>query len=106
MGVTCLPLVLASFIGIVANLRASADSCPDLSGRYVLQGEDGRVLVTIRQDRCGKVTIKWGDDDVEHGLRLDGTFRRDIAWFGARDRSGGLERPVSRYGPVVVRQAA
>jgi hypothetical protein len=78
----------ATSIGFVATLQAPANSCPDLGGRYVLQGEDGRVLVTIRQDRCAKVTIKWGDGDVEHGLRLDGTFRRDIAWFDARDKTG------------------
>ena len=27
-------------------------ACPDLSGRYVMQYEDGRVYVTIAQSRC------------------------------------------------------
>jgi hypothetical protein len=68
MELTCLFIAVASFIATVGNPQLSAGSCPNLSGRYVLQGEDGRVLIAIKQDRCRKVTIKWGGDDVGHGL--------------------------------------
>jgi hypothetical protein len=76
--------------------------CPDLSGQYIIQGEDGRVFVNIVQTRCKRIAIEWNNDpsaSSRHILALDGRFHVDSGWFGsgerlltsARMRSGGLE---------------
>jgi hypothetical protein len=36
---------------------ASASACPNLSGHYVLQGQDGRVRYAVRQQGCDRVEI-------------------------------------------------
>ena len=66
--------------------------CVDLSGRYVLQGEDGQVFVTIDQTECQRIAIDWGGS-VEHQLKsdkhdlaLDGEFHDDADWFGEQGR--------------------
>jgi hypothetical protein len=35
----------------------SASACPNLSGHYLLQGEDGTVHYTVRQRGCDRVEI-------------------------------------------------
>jgi hypothetical protein len=35
----------------------SASACPNLSGHYLLQGEDGAVRYTVRQRGCDRVEI-------------------------------------------------
>jgi hypothetical protein len=35
----------------------SASACPNLSGHYLLQGEDGTVRYTVRQRGCERVEI-------------------------------------------------
>jgi hypothetical protein len=82
-----LPLLLAiSFLG-------PADQCnTNLSGRYVIQGEDGRVYVSISQAGCTKVSITWESSlfpnrpPAEHHLALDGEFHDDYFWFQGRRR--------------------
>lgn len=80
-----LPLVLS------LSLFAPAGSCSaDFSGNYVLQGEDGRVYVTIRQTGCTRIAITWDSSlfpnrpPVEHHLALDGEFHDDLFWFQGR----------------------
>jgi hypothetical protein len=67
-------------------------TCPDLTGRYVIQGEDGRVYLTIEQKRCAVVSIEWTTSYLSnkprrstHTLSLDGAFHRDRGWFGASE---------------------
>jgi hypothetical protein len=66
--------------------------CPDLSGRYVLPGQDGQVYITIKQSRCERVTIEWlisvydGTSRTTHVLPLDGRFHPDTGWFGEREK--------------------
>jgi hypothetical protein len=47
-------LLMAIALCLVA---ASASACPNLSGHYVLQGEDGDVHYTVRQSGCTRVEI-------------------------------------------------
>lgn len=42
-------------------LTASARACPNLSGHYVLQGEDGEVHYTVIQQGCDRVEIQRTD---------------------------------------------
>jgi hypothetical protein len=39
-------------------IAASASACPNLSGHYVLQGEDGEVHYTVIQQGCERVEIR------------------------------------------------
>jgi hypothetical protein len=39
-------------------LAASASACPNLSGQYVLEGEDGSVRYTVTQQGCEHVEIR------------------------------------------------
>src|SRR4051812_42224355 len=85
--------LLASIGGRVAAQTA----CPLLSGHYVVQGEDGRNLITITQTDCAQITIatrsNYLDQSISessHSLRLDGTWQRDQGWFG--ERESGLIR--------------
>jgi len=50
------------FISLALCLfAASAGACPNLSGHYVLQGEDGRVHYAVRQRGCDRVEINRTD---------------------------------------------
>jgi hypothetical protein len=67
--------------------------CPDLSGRYVMQYEDGRVHVTIAQVRCESMQLDTRSQYLHepvvtgrHKLRLDGEFREDTGWNGSTAR--------------------
>ena len=67
---------------------AATPKCPDLSGKYLLQGEDGQVYISIEQKRCDRASIRreigyLGTITGEkHLLKLDGTVREDPPWFG------------------------
>src|SRR5262245_31129588 len=71
---------------------ATMPKCPDLSGRYMIQGEDGQVHISIEQERCDRATIRreigyLGTITGEkHLLRLDGTVQEDPPWFGETER--------------------
>lgn len=68
-------------------------ACPDLTGRYVMQYEDGRMHVTIAQVRCESMQIdtrsQYRYEPVvagRHKLRLDGEFREDTGWNGSTSK--------------------
>ena len=71
----------------------SGSNCPDLSGKFVLQGEDGRVLLNIIQTRCDDIRVSRtttnfaGSFRETHRLKLDGVARADSGWFGFRERN-------------------
>jgi hypothetical protein len=48
------PLFITLALCLIA---ASANACPNLSGHYVLQGEDGAVQYAVRQGGCDRVEI-------------------------------------------------
>ena len=73
-------VLLASIGGPIA----AQTGCPDLSGRYVVQGEDGQNVLTITQTGCSRITIasrsNYLDQSVtksSRSLRLDGTWQRE-----------------------------
>jgi hypothetical protein len=64
--------------------------CPDLTGRYVMQYEDGRLYVTIAQVRCESMQLDTSSQYLHepvvvgrHKLRLDGEFHEDTGWNGS-----------------------
>jgi hypothetical protein len=67
---------------------ATPPKCPNLSGRYMIQGEDGQVQIFIQQERCDRATIRrqigylgtWTGE--KHLLKLNGTVQEDLPWFG------------------------
>ena len=68
-------------------------ACPDLTGRYVMQYEDGRMHVTIAQVRCESMQIDTRSQYLHepvvigrHKLRLDGEFRDDTGWNGSTSK--------------------
>ena len=76
---------LALSLTLLAPARAP---CPDLSGHFVVQGEDGRVQVRVVQWRCDSVAISYeihsaGDSsNTHHRFRVDNRPRLDPGWFG------------------------
>jgi len=65
-------------------------ACPDLTGRYVMQYEDGRVHITIAQSRCASLQLDTSSQYLHepvvaarHKLRLDGELHEDTGWIGS-----------------------
>jgi hypothetical protein len=70
----------------------AAPPCPDLSGTYVRQGEDGQVHISIQQHGCDRIRIRRNTNYLgatinveEHLLKLNGSEQRDSAWFGGSE---------------------
>jgi hypothetical protein len=67
---------LISFTLLAASVMGA--SCPELSGRYLLQWEDGQVELVIQQIACQTVTVirkasYLGKASIErHNLKIDG----------------------------------
>ena|SRR5438876_1160890 len=84
--------ILIGFLLLLQQASTLQSTCPDLSGRYVEQGEDGRVYISIKQTRCETIEIDrvassyLGSSREIHVLRLDGKFHEDISWFGDREK--------------------
>ena len=71
----------------------AGDQCPNLSGAYVLQGEDGQVRISIRQRGCESITIVRKTSYLDapivaetHALTLDGKAQPDAPWYGESPR--------------------
>ena len=94
------------FLLLTQQASSPLVACPNLSGNYIIQGEDGRVYITIVQTGCKRMTMVWNNvsyanapSPSRHLLALDGQFHVDAGWFGFRDpvltsarlRSGKLE---------------
>src|SRR5262249_48543334 len=64
----------------------------NFSGRYVIQGEDGQVHISIEQERCDGATIQRESNYLDtitsekHVLKLDGTVQADSPWMGSTDQ--------------------
>ena len=92
VGVFCIGAWLAGYwIPRPTAAVAITPKCPDLSGRYMIQGEDGQVYFSIKQTRCDRASIRreigyLGTITGEkHLLRLDGSFQEDPPWFGEEE---------------------
>lgn len=81
-------------LGVLAAAPSliAASRCPNLSGRYMLQGEDGQVHISIQQRKCDRITITrksgyLGTITSEtHLFTLDGKVQPDTPWFGGSPR--------------------
>jgi hypothetical protein len=89
-----IPLAITVF-GLLAAASAptAGAQCPNLSGAYVLQGEDGQVHISIRQRRCDSITVvrktSYLDTPIvseTHALMLDGKAQPDVPWYGESPR--------------------
>lgn len=89
--------LLASAVLVVLMSEGGSTSaqaaCPDLTGRYVMQYENGRMYVTIAQVRCESLQIDTRSQYLHepvvigrHKLRLDGEFREDTGWNGSTSK--------------------
>src|SRR5262245_63711167 len=62
---------------------ATHHECLDVSGKYMFQGEDGQVHISILQERCDRAIIRRDSGYLgkitseEHVLKLDGTVQDD-----------------------------
>jgi len=94
-------LAIALLVLVPGAARAQ---CPNLSGRYALSGEDGFVIITIRQARCASILIDWAittyaaKQRAAHTLVIDGRFQPDTAWFGAT----GYQLTAARFNRSVL----
>jgi hypothetical protein len=101
-------LGLCIFLSLCAFAKG-ADLCPDLSGQYVIQGEDGQVRVTITQKGCEEIRIDrtanyHGKTTTEqHNLKIDGKFQGDTPWLGGSDRVQTSAKFISAALEIVVR---
>lgn len=87
---------------LVPSLTFGADRCPDLSGKYMIQGEGGgQVRITIDQDECLYITIARNINNSEkkttetHMLALDGVLHPDPSWSGAEEKGKSAAKFVS-----------
>src|SRR5215467_3067258 len=75
-----------------AEVVAATPECLDVSGKYMIQGEDGQVHISILQERCDRAIIRRDSGYLgkitseEHVLKLDGTVQDDSAWLGSTGR--------------------
>jgi hypothetical protein len=76
-----------------APALTAASKCPDLSGTYMLQGEDGQVRISMQQVNCDRMIIVRENNYLgtisteKHDLALDGREHADTPWLGSRRRS-------------------
>jgi hypothetical protein len=101
-----IPLIL----GLVV---AQSQGCPDFSGNYVIQGEDGKVELSIKQAGCQSITIDRKNTylgkttkEKTHTLKLDGKFQDDEGWFGGSDKLKVSARMTEGHLEIVAKSAS
>lgn len=84
-------------VAMATSLTATRDAtgspkCPNLSGNYMIQGEDGQVHISIDQRRCDRITIVRKSGYLgkitfeKHTLNLDGIDQKDSPWLGGSEQ--------------------
>lgn len=74
---------------------SAANACSNLSGKYMIQGEDGQVHITINQHACARIEIVRATSYLgaitteKHFLSLDGNLQADRQWIWGR--LGGIQ---------------
>jgi glutamine amidotransferase-like uncharacterized protein len=74
------------------EVAVATPECLDVSGKYMYQGSDGQVHISIAQERCDRVTIRRDTGYLgkitseEHVLKLDGKVHEDSPWLGSTDQ--------------------
>ena len=70
--------LMITAISLAATHTAASAQCPNLSGTYVKQGEDGQVEIVIDQHECDRISIVRNNNYLgtktseKHILKLDG----------------------------------
>jgi hypothetical protein len=75
---------------------AFADRCPDLSGKYMIQSDEGGVHLAIDQDECLQITIEriLGKSKEKRTFALDGVLHPG-AWKEAGEKGKSAAKFVS-----------
>jgi hypothetical protein len=85
-------LIIASTWLTATRAVMAKAPCPNLSGNYLIQGEDGQVKISINQHGCDRIKIVrrsgyLGTTTAEkHSLRLDATNQKDSPWLGEAEK--------------------
>ncbi len=86
-------LVIVAAISLAATNNATASpQCPNLSGDYIIQGEDGQVNIAIQQHECDRINIVRKSNYLgritseKHMLKLDGKDQQDSPWLGGTEQ--------------------
>jgi hypothetical protein len=68
------------------SFSLGAEKCPDLSGKYALQGDDGTAYHTIIQKGCVSADYTFAGIDTSHySIILDGKYHLANEHWGAVD---------------------
>lgn len=84
--------VLATVSLSAPHCAFGSPQCPDLSGAYVMQGEDGQVQIVITQHDCDRIEIVRNNNYLgtvsseRHTLKLDGKDQKDSPWLGSPEQ--------------------
>jgi len=99
---------LSIFLSLCGFVNA-ADLCPDLTGQYLIQGDDGPIRLTISQTGCEEIRIDRTANHLgkitteQHNLRIDGKFQSDTPWLGSSDRIQTSAKFISAALEIIVR---
>ncbi len=103
-----------AFLLAAASLAAAQKTpdqppCPNLSGNYVAQGEDGQVHIAITQHECDRIEIIRKSNYLgtmtseTHSLMLDGKERKDSPWLGGAEQDTTSARFIGSQLQVTTR---
>jgi hypothetical protein len=86
-------VLIIKAVSLAATHNATASpQCPNLSGNYVIQGEDGQVQIAINQHDCDRIDIVRKSNYLrtiaseKHTLKLDGKDQKDSPWMGSSEQ--------------------
>ena len=83
---------------LLTPVLAFADRCPDLSGKYMIQSEDGQMHLTIDQDECLQITIERTTNPSGKNVKEKHTFALDgVLHPGAWNGAGGSARSSAKF---------
>lgn len=82
-------LIIAAISLAATHDITASPQCPNLSGNYTIQGEDGQVQIAIDQHECDRINIVRKNNYLgimtseTHTLKLDGKDQNDSPWLGS-----------------------
>ena len=77
---------------------AFADRCPDLTGKYMVQSEDGQVHYSINQDECLQITIERTTNHSGKNVKEKHTFALDgVLHPGGWDDAGDNGKSSAKF---------
>jgi hypothetical protein len=84
-------LIVIAIASATTHSALANAQCPNLSGKYVVQGEDGQIHLVIDQHECDRINILektnyLGTITTEtHTLKLNGKEQKDSGWMGGTE---------------------